>query len=78
MKDILITRKRQITELKVWLACLALSVVLNIYAIIAYEAPWTELFTSIGFMLTASVVIYIILLFFRIVWYGVRRLCKKR
>jgi len=77
MKDILITKKRQKTELKIWLVCLAVSFALNIYAIIAYEGQWTEMFTSIGFMLTSSVVMYFILLMFRLVYYGVRRLCEK-
>ena len=77
MKDILITKKRQKTELKIWLVCLAVSFALNIYAIIAYEGQWTEMFTSIGFMLTSSVVMYFILLMFRLVYYGVQRLCEK-
>ena len=77
MKDILITRKRQKTELKIWLICLGVSFVLNIYAIIAYEGQWTELFTSIGFILTSSVVMYVVILFIRLVYYGMRRILKR-
>ena len=77
MKDIVITVKRQKTELRIWLVCLAVAFGLNVYAIIAYEGQWAELYHSIGFVVTASFVIYVILLVIRLCFYGIWRTIGK-
>lgn len=78
MKDIIITKKRQQTELKTLLVCFILAVILNIYAIISYQGKWTELFTSIGFMVTSSVVIYAAYSVIRIAVYLIKRCLTKK
>ena len=77
MKDILITKKRQKTELKVWLLCLAAAFGLNIYAIATYEGQWSELFWSLGFVTVTSFVIYGLIGLIRLICYGTDRLLSK-
>ncbi len=60
MKDIIITKERQKKELLTLAICFAIAFCLNIYAIAVYDGNWNELFWSLGFVVTAAVVIYII------------------
>ena len=74
---ILITYRRLRTE-AVWLALsLAVACGLNVYAIIHYGAPWTELLTSVLYVLMATAVVYLILLLLRLIVWGLRRLIIK-
>ncbi|MGN0068675.1 MAG: hypothetical protein ACI350_02940 [Prevotella sp.] len=68
MKDILITRRRQLSEILIFVCCFIIGFALNVYAVIAYNAPWTELFTSLLYVLCFAVALYACLLFIRIVW----------
>jgi hypothetical protein len=65
MKDIKIPEKRIRIELKWLLACFVLGFLLNAYSIIKFRTSWTELFTSLHFVLLMSLVLYVLLLFFR-------------
>ncbi len=59
MKDITISAKRQKHELLTWLVCFAISFVLNVYAIIAYESSAIELVTSLLYVICFSLVLYV-------------------
>lgn len=60
MKDITIriSRQRQRHELITFAVCFAAAFLTNVYAIVAYNAPWTELFTSIFFVITFAIALY--------------------
>lgn len=60
MKDINIhiTRRRLRTELAVMAVCLAIGVGLNVWAIASYGAKWTELVTSLGYVLVFAAALY--------------------
>jgi len=60
MKDIVITANRVKKELVIYLVFFVIAYIANIYSIIKYETPWSELVTTIGFVLTISLVLYII------------------
>jgi hypothetical protein len=45
---------------------------LNIYAIIKYNAPWTEAIMSLGFVVVAAVCVYLILWLIRLIVLGVK------
>ena len=65
MKDIDIRRVRRET---VWLAvCVLLVEILNAWAIAAYSTPWTELVTSLGYVVAAGIVLYVALAVLRFV-----------
>ena len=55
MKDIILTSKRQKCELWYLLGAFVVANLCNVGAIIAYEAPVTELFTSIFYVLCFTV-----------------------
>ena len=65
MKDITIPGKRIRTELLWLLGCFIAALVFNVYAIIRYKTSWAEFLTSFHVLVILSVVLYILLLFFR-------------
>jgi len=65
MKDITITIKRIRIELKWLLLSLVLAIILNVYSIIKYNTSWGELITSLHMVVLMSLILYILLLFFR-------------
>ena len=78
MKDIIITSRRQKTEL--WFAAGAFVVanILNIYAIATYGAPAKEVFTSIFYVLAFTAVLYAFSVIVRLLIYSTTRLFKKK
>jgi len=77
MKDIIITRRRQRTELRMFLICFVIAFLLNVVAIIVYTASAWELITSIFYVLTFAVVLYVAWVFVRLLYYGIKRLNTK-
>lgn len=78
MKDIKITVKRQKTELKTFIVCFLVAFCLNVYAIIAYDGKWKELFFSIGFVLSTAVAFYAVWTVLRACVYMIRwTFCRK-
>lgn len=61
MKDIVIKAKSLVREAWVFLGCFVVACGLNIGTIIAYERPWRELYTQIGFVLVATILLYLLL-----------------
>ena len=61
MKDINIhiSPKRQRSELITFAQCIAIAFLLNVYAIVTYNSSWLELITSIFYVITFAVVIYV-------------------
>lgn len=61
MKDINlhVSVRRQRCELLTFAVCFAIAFILNVCAIAAYNAPWTELITSIFYVITLAVALYV-------------------
>lgn len=78
MKDIIITKQRQKTELITILVCFILAFSLNLYAVIAYDGKWTEIFTCIGFMLMTTAILYAVWTVVRIAVYLIKKLITKK
>ena len=51
MKEIVLSVKRQKTEIKIFCVCIALAYLMNIISIIAYGTSWSELWTQSLWML---------------------------
>lgn len=69
MKDIVITEKMIRRELYVILGCFVAACLVNVGAIIAYDRPWSELYSQIGFVIFIMGGIYVLLAIFRfLVW----------
>lgn len=76
MKEIVLSVKRQKTEIKIFCVCIALAYLMNMISIIAYGTSWSELWTQSLWMLIIACGFYGLSVFFRLLYYGVRRLGK--
>ena len=54
MKDITITAQRQKIELCTLLACFVIANLVNLYAILSHDAPLSEMYTSLGYILVLT------------------------
>ena len=78
MKDTLITAKQKKTELITLLACFILANLLNVYAIIAYDTYFKELFTQLGYVFIFSIGLYLLWTFLRIIYFLIKKLFKTK
>lgn len=78
MKDTLITARRKKTELLTLLVCFVIGNLANLYAIVSYETPFSEMLTSIFYVLVFSWVLYVFWTILRILFYGIRSLFLKK
>ncbi len=76
MKDIVLTRRCQKTELCIFGICFAIALALNIWAIISYGAPWSELYSTFFYMLIFAAVLYAVTVAVRLCWYGLRSIAR--
>ena len=76
MKDIVITAKMIRRELFVLLGCFVAAFFVNVGAIIAYDRPWVELISQIGFVFFITGGIYMLLAVFRLLVWGVTKIFK--
>lgn len=73
-----IPSRRIRTELLSLLVCLVVATGLNVYAIIHYDAPLSELWTSILYVLMATFVLYAVWVLLRLLVYAIARLLGYR
>lgn len=77
MKDIVIKEKHIKRELWIFAACIAVMEILNIYSIIKYHGMWKETVMSLGFVVAAAVVTYLVVGLVRLIVAGIIKLIKK-
>lgn len=78
MKDIIITVKRQRRELWCLLVSFIIANIVNIGAIIYYEAPATEIITSIFYVIALTIGIYIVWALLRLLYSFVKSAVRKK
>ena len=78
MKNTVITARRKKIELLTLLACFIIGNLANLYAIISYETPFSEMLTSFFYVLAFSGVLYVFWTILRIMFYGIRSLFLKK
>lgn len=78
MKDTVLTARRKRRELWTMLVCYVIANGVNLYAIVTYGAPWSEILTSACYVLVFAVVLYVAWTVLRLVGYGVMRMIGKR
>ncbi len=78
MKNTVITARRKKIELLTLLICFVIGNLANLYAIISYETPFSEMLTSFFYVLAFSCVLYAFWTVLRILFYGIRSLFLKR
>lgn len=78
MKDILLSVKRQKTEIKIFCTCIVLAYLMNIISIIVYNTEWSELWTQTFWMVIITCGLYGLSILLRIIYYAIRRLAVKK
>ena len=76
MKEIVLSVKRQKTEIKIFCVCIALAYLMNIISIIAYGTSWSELWTQPLWMLLTTCGFYGLSVVLRLLYYGLSQLRK--
>ena len=76
MKEIVLSVKRQKTEIKIFCVCIALAYLMNIISIIAYGTSWSELWTQSLWMLLITCGFYGLSVILRLLYYGVTTIKK--
>lgn len=76
MKDFVVTARRQKTEICSLVVCFIIAFLLNVYAIIAYDGKWSELYSTIFYLLIFTVALYVAWTVIRLVIFGIIALYK--
>lgn len=69
-----VSSRRIRTELLSLLVCFLIAIGLNVYAIMHYGSPLSELWTSILYVLMATAVLYAVWILLRLLVFGIARL----
>jgi hypothetical protein len=67
MRDIIITQRRIRTELIIVALCFAIAFIANVVAVFIYKSPLTEIYSSIFYVLTAALVLYVLSVIVRVI-----------
>ena len=65
-------------ELFILLGCFVAAFFVNVGAIIAYDRPWIELISQIGFVFFITGGIYVLLAVLRLLVWGIIKIFKKK
>lgn len=78
MPNIYISHRRIRVELVSLAVCFLIATGLNIYAIIHYKSPFSELWTSILYVLMATAFFYAVWTLLRVLVYGIKRIVNHK
>lgn len=78
MRDIVIPSRVVKRELIILLASLVAAFILNVYSIIKYGTSWKELYSQVHVVLGVAVIIYVLVLLFRLIISPIFRLFSKK
>jgi hypothetical protein len=78
MPNIYISHRRIRIELISLAVCFLIATALNVYAIIHYKSPVSELWTSILYVLMATAFLYAVWTFLRLIAYGIKKLFNRK
>lgn len=78
MKDITIKKEFILREIRIIITLFAISSVLNVVAIIIYNAPLVEIITQLHYVILISFVLYLILALFRVLYLITKKIFKTK
>lgn len=78
LNDSVITGRQKVREIIIFLVCFAAAFIVNIYSIIRFSTPWTEIFTQIGFVCIITGILYVLVWIIRIIALLVSKLVRKK
>ena len=67
LRDSVITAGQKKREIIIALSCFAATFLLNVYCVIRYACPWTEIFTQLGFVVVLAVGLYVLTVIVRLI-----------
>jgi hypothetical protein len=73
MKDTIITVKRKKKEIITLTVCFIIANLVNLYAIVQYKTAYTELLTSLGYVLVLTLALYVLWTVIRLIFYAIKR-----
>lgn len=76
-KDFTVTAKQITREHLILLGCFLVALGVNIFSIIKYSTPWTEIFTQIGYVLIVTAFFYGLSIIVRLIVWGIRLLIRR-
>jgi len=72
MKDLLITSKRQKTEIIWFVICFCVAELINLISIIIYDTSWSDLYTQILWVLIITCLLYAVSVALRVCLYLIK------
>lgn len=78
MKDITISGKTLRREILIVLGCFIAAVGVNVYSIIKYRTPFSEIFTQIGYTLILTLALLIVVTLIRLIVCMIKRIFIKK
>ncbi|MGD8782509.1 MAG: hypothetical protein PVH88_26575 [Ignavibacteria bacterium] len=72
MKDITIPGQLIKKEIRIWVSCLVIAVLVNIYAIVEYNASWVEVISQLHTELLLAFLFYLVATSVRIILAGIK------
>jgi len=77
MKDIVITPRQVRRECWILAACVLVSILIDLGAILFYHRPFTELFRTLGYVLVIALSLYLIQAALRLLLFALSRLFRR-
>ena len=74
MKDSVISAKAKKRELIIFIAAFVVAFILNIISISSYNTEWSEILSSLHYVLLLAIVLYVIQGIIRLIIWGIVRL----
>lgn len=78
MKDIKITASRLRKEFIIFSVCFAAAFGLNIYSIAKFETDWSEILGQLHVVAGIAVIIYLLVVVIRLIYFGFSSLIQKK
>jgi len=78
MKDITVSANRLKKEFKILLVCIAIGFLVNVIAILSYKSEFSELFTSLHYVVLFGFFIYGVWTILRLIVYTLKKLVSNK
>ena len=76
MKDIVITSARLIKELFIFATTFIIAFFVNVIAVFLFDTPWYEIFTQIGYVIALTLLLYLVVIIFRLIFLAGKYIVK--
>jgi hypothetical protein len=78
MKDIVISGRRIIRELQIFIGCILAALVVNVFSIIRFKTEWKELITTLYITLAIALILFVLVALLRGIVLFSRRVLRRK